>query len=208
MGLGQTYTRTADGMRIIATNPSKTVVPAMTANQNPESLITLFSNLSGYKYATYFCCEAATIQGPDAQAGGPGAVWRALPITPKANVTFLEIEAPFFTLWGTPSIAVWIAADAGGIPGDTIAGPIDADNLPLFFGCCTLTTVIFPNVPLAKGAHYWVVVGTDSNSTGSMDGWNSNTIDMRPHPAAIYATTNGKWLAHSDVLPAIRILGQ
>lgn len=208
MGRGQNYTTTADGMRIVATNPSKTVVPATMPNQDPESLITLFSNLSDYSFATYFCCEAATIQGPNAQMVGPGAVWRALPITPKADVMLTEIQAPFFTLFGTDSIAVWLTADSAGVPGDTISGPIEADNLPSFFGCCMLTTVKFPNVPLTKGHKYWVVVGTDSNSMDSMDGWNSNTTDMRPHPAAIYATVNGKWLAHKDVLPAIRILGK
>ena len=209
VALGQTYTKTADGMHIVATSPAKAVVPATTpAKPGDGSPVIIFNNLSEYKYATYFCCEATTIQGPDAQQGGPGAIWRAIPITPRANLTLTEIEAPFFTLFGTPSIAVWLAADSGGVPGDTIAGPIDANNLPSFFGCCTLTTVTFPNVPLTKGTHYWIVVGTDANSINSMDGWNSNTIDMRPHPAAIYATTNGKWLAHSDVLPAIRVLGQ
>lgn len=205
---GQTYTTTAEGMRTVTISPSKVQAVTLEANEDHEGLKTLFSNLSDYRYATYFCCSGTVIQGPDAQQGGPGATWRALPLTPKTNVTLTKIEAPFFTLSGTASIAVWLAVDSGGIPGDTIAGPIDVDNLPGFFGCCALTTVKFANVPLSKDTPYWLVVGTDANSMDSVDGWAFNTTDMRSHPSAFYATVNGKWLSHSDLLPAIRILGK
>jgi hypothetical protein len=198
---GQIYTTTDNDVRTVAISPSKVVVPAKQSHAKRKTLI---SNLSDYRYATYFCCSGAGISGPNAQHGF-GTFWMALPLTPKADVTLTQIEAPFFTLGGTPSIAVWLAADADGLPGNTIAGPVDV-NLPIGFGCCALSTAKFASVPLTKGTRYWIVVGTDSNSTDSSDTWLFNTTDMRRYPIAVSDGTT--WTATTGLVPAIGIFGK
>ncbi len=204
---GQTYTTTHDGARVVTISPSDAAVSEATpANDDHASLKTLFSNLSDYKYAPYFCCAGFVIAGPDPKFG-PGPSWVALPITPKASVALVQVEAPLFNITGAVSVAVWLAADSSGVPGDTIAGPIDIDNLPPIFPCCTLSTVKFADIPLTKGTTYWIVVGTDSNSTDSNDSWQFNTTDMRAHPFAIYGS-NGTWTASGGALPAIAIFGK
>ncbi len=200
MANAQAQSTNDGGMRTAVFGPSKVAVPA---SHSHARLKTLFSNLSDYTYGTYFCCGGAIISGPAAQHSF-GELWLALPVTPKENFTLIRIDAPFSTLDGAPSIAVWVAADAGGVPGDTIAGPVDVKTLPLG-GCCGLSTVAFEHVSLTQGMQYWIVVGTDSNSMDSNDIWPFNTTDMRPHPVAIYS--NGAWRAEVGLLPAIGIFG-
>jgi len=199
---GQTYTTTDDGERTVTISLSNVVVAA---EQSHAKRKTLFSNFSDYTYATYFCCSGTSISGPNAQHGF-GTFWVALPLTPKLNVTLTQVEAPFFTLSGAPSIAVWLAADANGLPGDTISGPVDVSLPPGFFGCCALSTARFASVPLTKGTQYWIVIGTDSNSMDSNDVWLLNTTDMRHHPIATYS--NGTWRATTGLVPAIDIFGK
>lgn len=194
----QVQSTTDGGMRTYVVGPLKAAVPA---SQNHAKLKALFSNLSDYTYATYFCCSGAIISGPSAQFS-PGEIWLGVPFTPKENVELSRIDAPFYTFVGTPSIAVWVAADGGGVPGDTIAVPVDVQTLGLG-GCCALTAVQFDHVPLTKDTQYWIVVGTDSNSMDSNDAWPFNTTDMRRHPEAVYS--KGSWRPEMGLIPAIGI---
>ncbi len=196
---GQGYTMADDGRHIIVASAPGVVVPAM---RNEARLKTLFSNLSDYQYGTYFCCEEQDIDGPN---GRYGVNWAAVPFTPNANVKLTRIEAGVSYLWGTGPVAIWLAADASGLPGDTLAGPDDVGNLPKAGSCCSLAVAKFNSVPLTKGTQYWIVVGTDSNSMDSSDGWNLNSTDMRAHPFALY---RGSWTAEKNVLPAIGIFGK
>jgi hypothetical protein len=205
---GQTFSIGADGVRTVTTSASKaTQSDRATAPeiQNHAALKTLFSNLSDYRFATYFCCSGAVISGPNSQIGF-GTFWIAVPFTPKEDVTLTQVEAPFFSIAGTPSIAISLASDASGVPGGTMAGPIDLNSLPPIGGCCKLSVVRFGNVPLTKGTQYWIIVGTDSNSADSNDSWQANTTDMRPHPRATYS--NGAWTARIGSIPAIGIFGK
>jgi hypothetical protein len=217
---GQTFSIGADGVRTVTINASRIMVAQQnvlrpevqqsdrattSAIQNHSSLKTLFSNLSDYRFATYFCCSGVVISGPDAKFG-PGTFWIAVPFTPKEDAALTQVEAPFFSIAGAPSIAVSLASDASGVPGGTIAGPIELNNLPLIGGCCKLSVVRFGNIALAKGTQYWIIVGTDSNSADSNDSWQANTTDMRSHPRAIYS--NGAWTARTGSIPAIGIFGK
>jgi hypothetical protein len=207
---GQTFSIGADGVRTVTISASKPMVPqsdraTRPAIQNHASLKTLFSNLSDYRFATYYCCSGAVISGPDSQIGF-GTFWIAVPFTPKEDVTLTQVEAPFFSIAGTPSIAVSLASDASGVPGVTMAGPIDLKNLPSLGGCCKLSILRFGNIPLTKGTQYWIIVGTDSKSADSNDSWQANTTDMRPHPRATYS--NGAWTARIGSIPAIGIFGK
>lgn len=197
----QRYTTTDDGRRIIANSASEVVVPAI---RNDATLKTLFNNLSDYKYGTYFCCYAEVISGPNGMAGEP--VWYGVPFTPNANVKLTKVEAGVGYSMGTNSVAIWLAADASGLPGSTLAGPVDVNNLPGFGTCCTLAVAKFKSVPLTKGTQYWIVLGTDSNSMDTTDVWNFNTTDMRNHS---YALHNGSyWVAEDSLLGAIGIFGK
>jgi len=196
---GQNYTTTDDGRHIIATRASGIAVPAI---RDDAKLKTIFSNLSDYKYGTYFCCVEEGIYGSNTQFG---VLWQAVPFTPNANVKLTKVEAGLRNLDGTNSVAIWLAADASGLPGDTLAGPVDISGLPYRGNCCSLAIAKFESVPLTEGTQYWIVVGTDSNSMDSADLWNINSTDMRRYPKAYY---KGSWTAEEGVLPAIGIFGR
>jgi hypothetical protein len=203
LAAAQEYTPADNGSRIIARNASQPVVPAI---RDDAKLKTLFSNLSAYKYGTYFCCVGYSVLGPDNPAQKGVTIWVAVPFIPSANVKLTKVEAAVGHYEGTNSVAIWLAADASGLPGDTLAGPVDVDSLRSFPGCCTLAVAKFKNVPLAKGAQYWIVVGTDPNSIASYNTWAWNITDMRSHPYA--GLRRGNWARYNGVLPAIGIFGK
>jgi hypothetical protein len=201
VAIGQGYAAVGDDKHIVASRSSGIAVPAV---RNDAKLKTLFSNLSDYEYGTYFCCEAYGVSGPNSLQGY--TVWQAVPFAPKANVKLSKVEAGVSNFDGTNSVAIWLAADASGLPGDTLAGPVNVHGLPTFGSCCTLAIAKFKNVPLAKDTQYWIVVGSDSNSLDSLDDWNLNGTDMRyDYP---YARYEGSWQLEHGVLPAIGIFGK
>jgi len=200
LAAGQRYT-TTDGRRYITTtSASGIVVPAI---RRDGKLKTVFSNLSDYKYGTYFCCILEGVSGPNS---GHGRYWDAVPFTPDANVKLTKVEAGVRYFGGTNSVAIWLTADAGGLPGDTLAGPVDVGHLPLAGGCCSLAVAKFKRVPLIKGTQYWIIVGTDSHSMDSVDGWSINNTDMRIMPSAFYHPDG--WQLEHYVLPAVGIFGK
>ena len=197
---GQNYTTTDDGRHIIATRASGVGVPAI---RRDGKLKTVFSNLSDYKYGTYFCCVLLSVSGPNS---GYGRYWDAVPFTPNANVKLTKVEAGVSHFAGTNSVAIWLASDAASYPGDRLAGPVDVGNLPDGGSCCSLAIAKFKDVPLTKGTQYWIVVGTDKNSKDSADGWNTNITDMRIDSFAFYYLDG--WRREQYILPAIGIFGK
>jgi hypothetical protein len=196
---GQAYTTTSDGRYVISARASGAVVPAA---RHDAKLKTIFSNLSDYKYGTYDCCSLESIQGPNTLYG---PYWVAVPFTPDANVKLTQVEAGVRYFAGTNSVAIWLAADASGLPGGMLAGPVDVGNLPLAGGCCSLAIAKFKSVPLTKGTQYWIVAGTDSNSMDTADGWTDNSTDMRIMPFAFY---HPGWQLEHWILPSIGIFGK
>jgi hypothetical protein len=92
--------------------------------------------------------------------------------TPKADSTVTVIRAALlFSDQGTGApnqINVSLYSDAGGVPGEIIAGPHTVKNLADAGTCCALATWRFDKgVSVFAGAQYWVVADTPATGTGS-----------------------------------------
>ena len=188
-----------NGREVVAYEGSRIIVPAI---RKDAKLKVIYSTLSDYKYATYFCCVGMGVSGPNSQFR---THWYGIPFTPSTNVKLTKVEAAIRWESGSNSFAISLAADSGGLPGGTLAGPVDVYNVPSGGGCCELAVAKFKSVPLEKGTQYWVIVGTDSNSENAAGAWFLNTTDMRRLPFAMYS---GNWQSIQGVLPAVGVFGK
>lgn len=193
---------TKNGRQAIATNPSAKKVPFNPAAD--AGLTTIYSNISKYPYAKYFCCYGWTLSGPSSGIGEQ--IWLAAPFTPSSNATATKVETSAGTFGGTNELVISIFSDSGGLPGTALASK-HVKNLSEFGDCCVLTTAKFPaGVALTGGTQYWVVMSTDNTDADFEGAWAINTTDDRETYTFAVNTGSG-WGTTESFLGGYAVLG-
>ncbi len=215
------FTVTRNG--VIVSDDGRTVMvkargrQAVATDQSDATLVKIYDNLgTAYPKGVYWCCEGATISGPDS----PGNVewWDGVAFTPKSNHTVTKIELALGYLGGTNEVIVSLDSDADGVPGTPIK-TWKVKNLPNGGTCCTLAAVTDKSgVAVTAGVQYWITVTTNSSDKDAFLFWNVNDtdqIDPAPSAARCYSTNgqcrqdNGKWVAVPETPGlALAVLGQ
>jgi len=177
-------------------------------------LVKIYDNIgSAYPKGTYWCCEGATVSGPNS----PGGVewWNGTSFTPRADHTVTQIRVAIGYLSGTNEVILSLTNDANGLPGTPIRTWV-AKSLPNFGTCCAVVVKTYQaGIPVTKGTRYWITATTNANDADASLAWNVNDTDqMDSHLSAArcegsVCRNNGKWEAvqQSPAL-AVAVLGQ
>lgn len=197
-----------------------TIIPRTSAQHavaKPPSdagLIKIYDNIGvAYPKGTYWCCEGATVSGPNS----PGGVewWDATSFTPSADHTVTQIRVAIGYVGGTNEVILSLVNDANGLPGTPIRTWV-AKPLPNFGTCCAVVVKTDKaGIPVTKGTRYWITATTNANDADAWLAWNVNDTDqMDSHLSAArcegsVCRTGGKWVAvqQSPAL-AVAVLGQ
>ncbi len=149
-------------LRVLHTTDKSSVhVPPQEA---PAGLQIIYGNLGKSQTNLYNNLDGGGVAGP----GCNQIEFAAMPFTPKSNSHVSQVRVPVqYTESGANQVNLSIYADASGIPGTLLAGPVTVTNLPLWGTCCTLTTASFSPVAVNGGTQYWVVGDTPLTGTGS-----------------------------------------
>lgn len=148
-------------MTIITTAPSGANTPYVNEN---AGLKTIFSNLAvAYPKGLYWCCEGATISGPNTP---PFNIewWHAAAFTPTGAATVERVVVSIGYLSGNDTTVILsLNADDGGIPGAALE-QWTISKLGESGTCCTVQVRNSAGVALSAGRQYRIVVSTPSNS--------------------------------------------
>jgi hypothetical protein len=139
--------------------PAKASTPYVDENAGAT---TIFSNLAtAYPKGLYWCCQGATVSGPDS----PFFVewWHAAAFTPAVNATATKVVVSIGYLGGGGSVILSLNADNNGIPG-AVLEQWTLSDLSEAGTCCTLQTRSSSGIALTAGQQYWVVATTGPNS--------------------------------------------
>jgi hypothetical protein len=142
-----------------------------------SSLVTIFDNIgTAYPKGTFWCCEGATISGPDTP--GQFEWWDGAAFTPSANYTVTEIGLALGYISGANQVEVHLNQDSSGVPG-TALRTWTVQNIPGAGTCCTVTTLYdTTGVPVTSGVQYWVTVTTNENDKNVQAVWDVNDTDQ------------------------------
>jgi hypothetical protein len=164
------------GANLLAQESGRTPKVVHTAEKSPihtpaeaePALVRIFSNL-GPATSAYNDTIGFLVAGP---ASGLGQEFIAMSFTPKSDSTVTVIRAALLFLDqgnGAPNqINVNLYDDAGGVPGEIIAGPHTIKHLAEAGTCCALATwALEKKISVVAGAQYWVVADTPATGTGS-----------------------------------------
>ncbi|MGA8493217.1 MAG: choice-of-anchor R domain-containing protein [Terriglobales bacterium] len=223
LGLVSVAAFTASQNGVIISDDGRTVMvkaraqQAAATDQSDAALVKIYDNLgTAYPKGIYWCCQGATISGPDS----PGNVewWDGVAFTPKANYAVTKIKLALGYLGGTNELVVSLHNDANGVPGTAIKS-WKVKNLVDGGTCCTVAAIIDQSgIAVTEGVQYWITVTTNNSDKDAFLFWNVNDtdqIDPVPSAARCYATggqcrqNNGKWVAVPQTPGlALAVLGQ
>jgi hypothetical protein len=136
--------------------------PIEAADAEPAAMQKIFNNLG--KSPNTYHGGGFVVLGP-AATNGPQSI--ALPFTPKADSHIDQVRTAIQYISGANQVNISIYADASGVPGTLLAGPVTVTHLPTFFHCCKTTTANFSSVSVTGGTQYWIVADTPASGTGS-----------------------------------------
>ncbi|HTT83057.1 MAG TPA: choice-of-anchor R domain-containing protein [Rhizomicrobium sp.] len=119
----------------------------------------------------------------------------ALSFTPTKTSKADQISVGLGYVSGTNGVSIGLYTDAGGVPGGAIESQ-DVYDLPAFGTCCTYTTIKFPTVKLSAGTKYWIVLGTDANTSNANVVWYGNTSDVIDSAEMAY-NQGGGWVSYN-----------
>ena len=194
--------QTGKGPRPVHT-PEKSAVH-VPPQEAPEALTKIYTNLGSSKTDVYNDTDAWTVSGPNSDIGF--ALSLALPFTPKSDSHVSQVQVALQYFSGTNQVNLNIYADASGVPGKLLTGPVTVTNLPDSGTCCTLAVASFTPLAVTAGTRYWVVADTPSTGTGSdFDG----SWDWVAKPIILLGGNHGDgWYAFgADALAAGEVLG-
>jgi hypothetical protein len=201
-----------DGTTIVL--PSHSASRPSEIEKNDAGLVTIYDSIgTAYPKGTFWCCQGATISGPDSP--GNFEWWVGAAFTPAANHTVTKVALALGYISGTNQVQVHLNQDANGVPGAALR-TWTAKNLPGAGTCCTLTTLYdSAGVPVTAGTQYWITVTTNNNDETVQAFWNVNDVDqIDPAPGAgrcqgPLCRGNGKWAASQDTPGlAFEVLGK
>lgn len=132
----------------------------------PEALKQIYSNL-GSGDDQYNYNNGWAIIGPNFDNQGVFDTF-ALGFTPKADAHITQVHAAIlYDFTGDNQVNLSIYADANGVPGTLLAGPVTVYNLPPAATCCGFAVANFPPLAVAAGTLYWLVADTPASGPGS-----------------------------------------
>jgi hypothetical protein len=139
------------------------------ADEAPANLKIIYSNL-GTPTSTYNVAWGWAVGGPNSHE--PEFI--ALPFTPTSDSHVSQVRAAVQYFSGANQVNLSLYADADGVPGTLLAGPVTVTNLPEEGTCCALAVADFSPLALTAGTQYWVVADTPLSGTGSdlLGQWN------------------------------------
>ena len=210
-----------DGRMISITNGASAPSRAQVAPSR-AGLVTIFDNIGKtYPKGTYWCCEGASITGPNASPFLP-EYWLAVAFTPGANYTVTQLEVAISLFTGKDELFLSLYNDVGGLPGTAIKTWL-MGGLPTFGTCCAIDTKSDgAGIPVTAGTQYWIVVGTTGENSDTFADWNVEDIDQVDTytvPTAYYCSAdkggncgnNDAWsldTGGSNQGPAFAVLGR
>lgn len=162
----------------------------------------IYSNLGPKTDPYWVNAYSWIVAGPNAATG---AVFVAMPFTPKANFLLSQVQVAVLYTSGDNQVDLNIYTDAGGVPGSLLAGPVTVTNLAVAGTCCTLAVANFTPVAVTAGTQYWVIADTPLTGVGSdFHGvWNHVAKDI---PMS-FNRGSGWAKDTADNLPAGEVLG-
>lgn len=187
-----TAVTTKDKKMTIITAPSGANTPYV---DESAGLKTIFSNLANaYPKGLYWCCEGATISGPEAPFNIEW--WHAAAFTPASAATVERVVVSIGYLSGNDkSVILSLDADNDGIPG-TVLEQWAVTDLGEAGTCCTVQSKNSSGVALTAGQQYWIVVTTGPNSDVNAS-WNvadNDQIDLFLNAGLTNQNSNG-WVS-------------
>lgn len=164
-----------DGKKTVFTGaPSKASKPYA----EPDAASVIYGNLATkYPDGVYWCCEGATITGPDNFLDSnlfPG-YFEAAGFTPSAsaNVTKIKVAVGWVNYGETyTDVILSLNNDSAGVPGTVIKKWKVQIGSVAFGSCCTVESKS-GTIPVTAGTPYWVVLSTEKKS----DVWAAWNID-------------------------------
>ncbi|HWY53998.1 MAG TPA: choice-of-anchor R domain-containing protein [Terriglobales bacterium] len=205
---------------ILSEDGSITIIPRNSSQQavakapSEAGLVKIYDNIgSAYPKGTYWCCEGATISGPNSVGGVQW--WDGTSFTPSADHTVTQIRVAIGYLGGTNEVILTLTNDANGLPGTPIRTWV-AKSLPNAGTCCAvIVKTDTAGIPVTKGTRYWITATTNANNADAWLAWNvSDTDQIDSHLSAALCKgsvcrNSGKWEAvqQSPALAAA-VLGQ
>jgi hypothetical protein len=186
---------------VVTTKDRKTTIVASPSGVNTPyvdetaGLKAIFSNFAiAYPKGVYWCCEGATISGPN----GPFNIewWHAAAFTPKSAATVEKVAVAVGYLSGNDkSVLLSLNLDNGGIPGAALE-QWTITNLSEAGTCCAVQVKSSSGLALTAGQQYWIVVSTPSNSDVNAS-WNvaeTDQIDLFLNAGLTNQNNNG-WVS-------------
>jgi hypothetical protein len=164
----------------------------------PASGNTLYNNIAyDNPRGLYFCCEGATISGPNSELNVE--YWEAQGFVPTADSHATNIAVLISYLSGTfTDVILSLNADCSGVPCST---PLEQWTLTLstqtFGSCCAIEAqTVSPSVSLTAGSQYWVVASTESDSD-IWAAWNTEILNgVDKTNVSFFTPANTNWVSH------------
>lgn len=186
---------------VVTTKDRKTTIVASPSGVNTPyvdqtaGLKAIYSNFAvAYPKGVYWCCEGATISGPNAPFNIEW--WHAAAFTPTTAATVEKVAVSIGYLSGNDtSVILSLNLDNGGIPGAELE-KWTVSNLGEAGTCCTVQVKNSSGLALTAGQQYWVVVSTPSNSDVNAS-WNvadNDQIDLFLNAGLTNQNNNG-WVS-------------
>ena len=132
----------------------------------PAALKQIYSNL-GSGNDQYNYNNGWAIIGPNFNNEGVSDTF-ALAFTPKTDSHITQVHAAIlYDFTGDNQVNLSIYADADGVPGTLLTGPVTVYNLPPAATCCGFAVADFPPLAVTGGTQYWLVANTPTSGPGS-----------------------------------------
>lgn len=132
----------------------------------------------------------------------------AMSFVPQGDYTVHEIRLALTNLSGSEQATVTLNADAGGIPGQTLA-KFKVKTMPRFGKCCATRSVSTDEgVRVSAGQTYWVAAHVPKKFGVTDSAWNVTLIeDLFYYPMAV-RHGDRTWFAVSDWASAFAVYGK
>ena len=159
------------------------------SQQSVARLQLIFGNLGASQTNLYSTQGWGDVAGDGCISPG---IFPAMPFVPKSNSHASQVRVPVQWAAGTDAINLSIYDDAGGVPGQLLAGPVTVTNLPNWLTCCALATASFSPVALTGGSQYWIVADSHTDFCGT---W---AYVARPGFVIAYGGVGVAWQAQNN----------
>jgi hypothetical protein len=168
------------------------------AQLSHDGLTVIVNTFSNDPNNLYDCCAGWTVSSRGSIVGAKQAV--AMPFTPASDTNLRKVVVAVGWVTGLNHVTMSLAADSGGMPGDSIKRGQETD-LNVFGDCCAVTAIPSKPIPLMGGVQYWIVARATSDTWSA---WNDNNIGA----SGTFAYNSGSgWNLTQSTLSAFAVYG-